>query len=417
MPLNENLLTLFIKEESLVQLGQELLSYCREHLAESDSSESSFSSSDEDEEEEEEDEDEMEFIERVMKIFTKLDSLPVEVSRPYRTPGLTQDHSNRVTIQNFDAKFPPGSVRSILRFEKNHIIQLTTLLKLPTDILCSGRRVPAFEALVIFLRRLAYPGRYVDFMTELDRSIQDLSFIFNTVAHFLHREFGDTVRSLEHKLFLNRDNQEMYARAIYAKGCPFNNCTHFGDGTCIRVCRPSQHQERFYCGHHHHHCFKVLLIELPNGISFAFGPFSGSAHDSSAAQAMELDQYLRSKLTYPDVQFLGMYDAGFAASDVMITPGRRARARTDPDLAAFNLDFSRVRITNEQGIGKVKSLFAFLGFHKNLKVLLSPVGVYFFNAVLLTNLHTIFYGSQVASYFGLPTPTIEEYLEGGLNTN
>ena len=30
---------------------------------------------------------------------------------------------------------------------------------------------------------------------------------------------------------------------------------------------------------------------------------------------------------------------------------------------------------------------------------------------LLTNIHSIMYGSQVASYFNLPVPTLEEYLE------
>lgn len=407
--MSDSLLSNFVRETSFVRLGQELLNYLDIDSSDSSSSDSSDSSSSSSTQEDYYEEDEQQFVRRILNIFSQLDSLPVEISRPYRVPGLTDAHSNSVTVLNFDSKFPEARV--VLRFEKQDILLLTTVLKFPETLLCSGYRIPAFEALVVFLRRLAYPGRYVDFMVELDRSIQTLAFIFNTVAVLIFRNFGDKVRSLEHDLFLKRENLEIYARAIFAKGCPYDNCSHFGDGTCIQVCRPSVYQERFYCGHHGYHCFKVLLFELPNGIAFAFGPFSGSGHDSSAAQRMELDEYLRIKLTYPDVQFTGMYDLGFSASDVMSTPGRRARARDDPELAAFNRDFSRIRICNEQGIGKIKTLFAFLSYHKNLKVLMSPVGVYFFDAVFLTNIHSILYGSQVASYFNLPVPTLEEYLE------
>ena len=132
-------------------------------------------------------------------------------------------------------------------------------------------------------------------MVEADRYPQVISAIFNTVSFWIHEKYGDLVRSLEHPLFLARERQEEYADAVYEKGCPFDNVTHFVDGTCIRICRlvgiswnasfychffyvfrPSVHQERWYCGHHGHHCFKCMVVQLPNGTSFGFGPFSGN---------------------------------------------------------------------------------------------------------------------------------------------
>ena len=71
---------------------------------------------------------------------------------------------------------------------------------------------------------------------------------------------------------------------------------------------------------------------------------------------------------------------------------------------------SNVRECVEWGFGKVSTLFAFTDFKKNLKVGLQPVDKYYSVATILTNCHTCFYGSQTSDYFGLESPTIEEYL-------
>ena len=49
-------------------------------------------------------------------------------------------------------------------------------------------------------------------------------------------------------------------------------------------------------------------------------------------------------------------------------------------------------------------LIIFLKFHKQ------PAGVFYLNAVLLTNYHSCLYGNQTARYFNLPTPDLVDYL-------
>jgi hypothetical protein len=70
---------------------------------------------------------------------------------------------------------------------------------------------------------------------------------------------------------------------------------------------------------------------------------------------------------------------------------------------------SAVRMSVEWGFGKITSLFSFLDFKRNLKLFLSPVGIYYMVGALLTNCHTCLNGSETGSYFGCYPPTLEEY--------
>lgn len=59
---------------------------------------------------------------------------------------------------------------------------------------------------------------------------------------------------------------------------------------------------------------------------------------------------------------------------------------------------------------QVNQLFPFVDHKKNLKLLLSPVALYYLGAVFLTNCHTCFYGSQTTETYRLHAPTIVEYM-------
>lgn len=81
------------------------------------------------------------------------------------------------------------------------------------------------------------------------------------------------------------------------------------------------------------------------------------------------------------------------------------------DQIQLNFKMSKVREAVEWGYGQIVRLWAFLDFHKNLKMYLSPVATYYTNGALLTNIHTILNGgNQTSHYFGLAPPTLEEFL-------
>ncbi|KAL3196975.1 hypothetical protein MRX96_045044 [Rhipicephalus microplus] len=85
-------------------------------------------------------------------------------------------------------------------------------------------------------------------------------------------------------------------------------------------------------------------------------------------------------------------------------------ARLQPYQAHFNKCMSTVRQVVEWGFGKVAADFAFVDFHKNLKVTCQRVGRMYKVATLLTNCRTCLYDSQMSMYFGLEPPSLSDYL-------
>ena len=66
------------------------------------------------------------------------------------------------------------------RFSREHIPKLVEELKIP-DVVFPGQgcRLPGDEALLIFLRQLAYPGRHTDLCHFFGRSTGYLSVVMN----------------------------------------------------------------------------------------------------------------------------------------------------------------------------------------------------------------------------------------------
>jgi len=71
-----------------------------------------------------------------------------------------------------------------------------------------------------------------------------------------------------------------------------------------------------------------------------------------------------------------------------------------------------MRIANEWGIGRVKTLWSMLTNKSRLQALKSPVAMYWTVAVFFSNIHCIVNGGcQVSDYFSCPPPSLQEYLE------
>jgi hypothetical protein len=61
---------------------------------------------------------------------------------------------------------------------------------------------------------------------------------------------------------------------------------------------------------------------------------------------------------------------------------------------------------------EVNSVFKFLNFSDNQKVLLTPCGLFYMVAVLLTNAHTILHRPQTPQYFHCLPPSLNDYFHG-----
>ena len=70
----------------------------------------------------------------------------------------------------------------VCRFQNNDMDRLARALKIPATYICSqGTIATRMEALMILLRRLAYPNRWCDLEAMFGRSESELTLIFNKV--------------------------------------------------------------------------------------------------------------------------------------------------------------------------------------------------------------------------------------------
>lgn len=76
------------------------------------------------------------------------------------------------------------SILNCHRFSKDDLPRLAAALSLPEQYTCEqGTSATGMEALLVLLRRLAYPNRLCDLVPLFGRSEFEISLIFNKVSH------------------------------------------------------------------------------------------------------------------------------------------------------------------------------------------------------------------------------------------
>ena len=126
----------------------------------------------------------------------------------------------------------------MFRFNKNGIHTLHQKLRIPNTVtLENGSVVSGIDALFMFLRRMAYPGRFVDLANFFGRTPSDISRTVNFVLCHIYDNFGQILETLDQH-FLSIPNLQFLAQSVRNKGSPFDHCWGFIDGTVMQICRP-----------------------------------------------------------------------------------------------------------------------------------------------------------------------------------
>ena len=159
------------------------------------------------------------------------------------------------------------------RFHKSDISVLLDALQLPQTFVCrQGTVCDGLEGLCIALRRFAYPCRYSDLIQRFGRPVPELSMISNLDINTIFQQHHHKISQWNDSI-LRPELLESYARAVYAKGSPLQNCFGFIDGTVRPICRPGENQRIVYNGHKRIHALKFQSVALPNGIiANIYGP-------------------------------------------------------------------------------------------------------------------------------------------------
>jgi hypothetical protein len=320
-----------------------------------------------------------------------------------------------------DAISSDDDARHLFRFKRQDLVRLLPLLRLPALITTPSRyAATAEEALLIVLYRLAYPRRWRDIEAWLlfKRQPAALCEIFLKTLGHLHTTWQAKLNTWT-EVFASANARVLGEATAHKMGYDGALFMLFIDGSNIYVERPGgAHvlQRALYNGHHRQHSVNMLSAITPNGMwAMVRGPFAGTVNDAAAYNISNMEHDLRHLLA-PANAGRPLGDRVCAAADSIFPLSDVLQLRfSGPGLTvaeqAYNAAFSSVRIAVEWGLDKVFTLFAGIDWSRKLSVGRSPIAIYILAAFLFTNIHTCFYGSQVAEYFHIAPSLIEEYLQ------
>jgi len=271
-------------------------------------------------------------------------------------------------------------------------------LQLPEMVSAENRIVEDRRtALCMLLARLAYPNRLGDLAMKFGWSVERISRISSTTQELVHTRWRhlldwDRVRLTPEKLL-------QYAQAVERKGAPIGTVWGFIDGTIRGIARPTCRQQTCYNGWKRKHCLKYHAVVTPDGlISHLFGPIDGRRNDAFLWQESGLLTVLQQHARSPDGRILQIYgDPAYSINSFLLSPYQGAHIT--PEQKQWNRSMSRLRIVAEWAFKEMVSMFGFLDYAKNQKLLLQPIGMQFRVAALLHNAHVCLHHPQITQYF------------------
>jgi hypothetical protein len=315
------------------------------------------------------------------------------------------NRADRSSGNRIDFDHLPMNETLMFRFTTNQLRQLATLLKIPESVSVNRNLTSGEELLALLCRRLAYPNRLCELKPLFGRSESALSAMFLHTVDMIWGQWGHLINTDVERFHKLKSKMPMLAQAVSDAGSALPNVFGFVDGTKLDICRPTEHQEAVYDGHHRVHDLGFHHIVLPNGIIFAtYGPVEGSLPDSVMWAKSRMQSILDE--VCPNGEFCIFGDKGYS-----FLLSRQLQTPFTADHCDYNYLMARVRESVEWANGLIMRQWAFLDYSKDIKVLLSPVGKEYLVAVLLTNMLTCMNGhNQISDFFKLKPPTIEEYL-------
>ena len=137
------------------------------------------------------------------------------------------------------------------------------------------------KAFCVFLKRFAYPCRYVDLIPRFAGPEPPLCMISNAVMNAIYTSWRHLLLDLNPP-WSSCPHLQTFTEVINEKGAGLQNCWGFIDGTVRPISRPGRKQRVMYSGHKKVHSIKFQSIATPNGLTAnLYGPVEGKRHDSA----------------------------------------------------------------------------------------------------------------------------------------
>ena len=294
------------------------------------------------------------------------------------------------------------------RFKKQDIDRLFIALDFPIELRVNERLfIDGKIALLMLLMRLSYPNRLVFVSQSFGYSISACSQFINASISRIMSKWGRLLQWHDTRLTANR--LTLFASRIAAKTQARPCCVAFIDGTLRPICRPTEDQADNYSGHRKMHAIKFQGMMCPDGIFYHMaGPYPAPWHDARVLRNSGLMTHLQRNLMINNVQHFAYADGAYPLMSCLMAPfkGDHLTERQQQ----FNNAMGDARRSVEHGFAHVIRQFAFLDYKKNLKKGLQRVHLYYQVGTILANCFTCLYGNQIADYFNMRPPELEEYL-------
>ena len=306
---------------------------------------------------------------------------------------------------------------SQFRFRIEHFKQFLNAMQLGSKEMRVGRKgrqqfYPADICMMVVLRRLATPCRFVDLVNLFGIPSNRLCDIFHSTIDFLYQRYAKKICDFE----TWKPHFGEFAALMTKYGSLFRNLAGLTDGNWCSTCRPGglgnlisqMDQSELYSGKEACHGMKFLACLFPNGMSVLSGPYKGKVHDGRMMREARWMEILRLMVLNGEGDFCLFGDAGFALSHHLQVMHKHFMTK---DGRRFNALMSRIRIHIENAFAGQGNVFNFLGFSKGLRLGGRNMERLYIVATFLMNVRTTFYGNQFTHALNHElTMTVEELL-------
>ena len=325
-------------------------------------------------------------------------------------------------------EFDDSTFLSQFRFRKEHFwmflqaLRWTDAAGRPKTIKFGKRlhqyNMPSHYILMILLRRLAFPARWVDINLILGGAASTSSSAYNFALCYFFQHYVPLITDLhrwKHKF-------AEFAKRLSDMGAPFDNLVAFVDGHFDPMARPGgdgnvRYGPKDYHMFNHLHKDHGIMFQgavMVNGLALGWGPYGGNENDARTVDKAGITEMMRAISMELGVDYSNFADSAYTQNRYMqciqkCLPG----AALSRPARRFNSLMARFRIVIENLFGETENIFASLQHKQNKRLGRQDISKMFLVSLFLFNVRSIFYGNQTGCYYGLDglaAITLEEFL-------
>lgn len=296
----------------------------------------------------------------------------------------------------------------MFRFRREHFNRVLTAMKLDGKSILCGRKgtgsrnraqhFPADICLLIVLRRMAFPCRFVDLVNVFGLPTNRICDIYHSTVDFLYFKFARKLNRFE----IWKEHFPAFAQAFRDFGAPYDSLASIFDGHNVECCRPGGlgnltsrvDQGELFSGEKANHSVKYMVAQFPNGMTALSGPYKGSSHDAKCLRESLWTEILHDIFLQTGRRFNIFGDAGFVVSEYVQAMVKGYGGYMFNEGRDFNNLMSRIRIYIENSFAGIANEFSYFSYSNGLRLGGRRFHRGYEVANFLMNVRSTLYGNQ-----------------------